>query len=202
MSDTGPNNPYGPPQGGQYPSSPQQPGPGYGQAPYPQQPGQGYGQAPYPQQPGQPYGGYPGGNQMPEQMSGTLKTARVLLFVFGGLGLIGGLFMTAGGALLNNSEVREAVEEQGGLQDGISAGLLLGLGAFALILSIAEIVVAAKFGKGGSGVRIAAIVVGALMIVSGIYFFPPGLLWIIAGGLVVAFTAMKDGAAWFARPRS
>ncbi|MBQ0986425.1 hypothetical protein KBZ10_18285 [Streptomyces sp. F63] len=189
MSDAGPNNPYGPPRSGPYPSSPQQPG-------------QGYGQVPYPQQPGQPYGGYPGGNRMPERMPGTVKTARVLLFVFGGLGLVGGLFMAGSGALLNNREVRDAIEEQGGMPEGISAGLLLGLGALALVLSIAEIVVGAKFGRGGSGTRTAAIVVGALMVVSGIYFFPPGLLWVLAGGLVVVFTAMKDGAAWFGRART
>ncbi|NJQ01689.1 hypothetical protein [Streptomyces zingiberis] len=200
MSDAGPNNPYGPPQSGGNPAAHGQQQGGYGQAP-PPYPGGGYGQAPYPQQPGQPYGGHPGGNQMPEQMPGTLKAARVLLFVFGGLGIIGGFFVTAGGAALNNAEVRDAVENQGGLPEGLSAGLLLALGLFSVALSIAGIVVAAKFGKGGSGVRIATLVIGALMIVTGIFYVPLGILWIIVGALVVVFAALKDGAAWFGRPR-
>lgn len=88
MSFGDPNNPYGPPQGqpgqqpGYPPQAPQgQPGYGYPQAPQGVPPQQGYG---YPQ--GQPaYPGFPGGNVMPIEMPGLMKTARVLLFILAGL---------------------------------------------------------------------------------------------------------------------
>lgn len=184
MSDPGANNPYGPPhdqQGGSYPQYPGQP----------QQPGQ----------PGQPYGGYPGGPPVPAEMSGTLKAAQVLLFVFGGLGILGGLLVAGVGALLGNPDVQDAIEDQGGLPEGTSAGLLIALGLFSLIVSIASIVVGTKFGNGGSGIRIAAIVCGGLLVLGGLFYLPLGMLWMIGGVLVVVFTAKKDASAWFGRPR-
>jgi len=184
MSDPGANNPYGPPhdqQGGSYPN-------------YPGQPGQ-------PQQPGQPYGGYPGGPPVPAEMSGTLKAAQVLLFVFGGLGILGGLLVAGVGALLGNPDVQDAIEDQGGLPEGTSAGLLIALGLFSLIVSVASIVVGTKFGNGRSGIRIAAIVCGGLLVLGGLFYLPLGMLWMIGGVLVVVFTAKKDASAWFGRPR-
>lgn len=198
MSQPDPNNPYAKaPQGNDpYSAPPQGPAQGPPQGPPPSP-------YAYPQQaPGQPYGAYPGGVPgMPPQPAGTVKAARVLLFVLGGLGTLGGLLVTAGGAMLGNADVKKTIEDQGGLPDGVSAGLLVALGVFSLALSIASIVVGAKFASGASGVRVAAIVCGALNLIAGIFYLPLGSVWIVGGGLIAAFAAMKDGAAWFGRPR-
>ncbi|PGH48615.1 hypothetical protein [Streptomyces sp. Ru87] len=189
MSQSDPNNPYAAPQGGQYPSYPQ----GGGQPPQ--------GQPGHPA-PNQPYGQpYPGGNAMPPQMPGMLKAARVLLFVFGGLGIVGGFFTAIGGSALSNADVQEAFEDQGLAVDESMAGILIAVGVVGLLVSVAQIVIAAKFGKGGPGVRIAGIVSAVVMAAVGIFYFPLGIVWIIVGILIVVFLAVKDSAAWFAGPR-
>ena len=103
MSFGDPNNPYGPPQGQPpgYPPQgpPQQPGYGYPTAPQ-GQPGYGY---PQQQPPGQPGYGYPSPPAFPQEpygqpgpvavMPGSVKAARVMLFVLGGFQVLGGLLM-------------------------------------------------------------------------------------------------------------
>ncbi|MEC4015978.1 hypothetical protein [Streptomyces sp. H27-D2] len=199
MSYGDPNNPYSQPPQGQQPGQQQ-----YG---YPQQqpgppPGQPYGQ--FPQQGGQPqYGGYPGGPMGgPQKAPGTVTTARVLLFVLGGLMIIASLALFAVGAAAQNDDVQSAFDDQG---MAISGGLFIGLGVLVLAIGILEIIVAAKFGKGGNGVRVTAIVIGAILTVGYVVNLFMGnivaLLGLAASILIIVYCAKADAKAWFNRPR-
>ncbi|MFR9676252.1 hypothetical protein [Streptomyces sp. TR06-5] len=187
-----PNNPYAQPQGQ----------PGYG---YPQQ--QGYG---YPQQQGGlpqyggPAEGYPmgGGYGMPMAMPGGVKAARVLLYVQGGLGLLGSILILVFAAMLGGSgsdSGSSAVEAD--LYSSVGAGVLALFAVFSLVLAVFGIVLATKFANGGNGVRIGAIVYGSIVIALGLFTLPGGILSLVLGVLVVVFVAKSDGNAWFNRPR-
>ncbi|MFB6620421.1 hypothetical protein ACIGFK_31700 [Streptomyces sp. NPDC085524] len=201
MSFGDPNNPYGqqPPQG--------QPGYGYPQqAPQgvPPQGGYAYPQqgAPqgYPAYPGGP-GGYPG---MPMEMPGMVKTARVLLFVVGGLQIILGLVALLGGAALSTTD--------SGAAGDVVGGVVIALGLFILALGVLAVVLGAKYAKGGNGVRITSIVYAALTILGGIMNFANtsanggqgaagGVVSLAIGGLILAAMVSAPGASWFKRPR-
>ncbi|MCX5399233.1 hypothetical protein [Streptomyces sp. NBC_00102] len=193
MSFGDPNNPYGQPQpGAQQPG--QQPGYGYPQAPQgvPQQ-GYGYPQAPYGQ------GGFPAG---PTEMPGGVKAARVMLFVMGGLSVIGtilfALSAVAVSAAKNDASLQEDVQFQQ-LAD-YSGGVLWAITVFALVWAVFAIVLAAKFRSGGSGLRVTAIVFGAVTAILGIYpFVLVGLVYTVLAVLVIVFSANGDGSAWFNR---
>ncbi|GHH41028.1 hypothetical protein [Streptomyces candidus] len=196
MSFGDPNSPYGQPQGGQ----PQQGQPGYG---YPQQapqgvPQQGYG---YPQgQPADPYGSYGG----PQEMPGGVKAARVMLFVIGGLQVIGAILFALSAATIsaaqNSEELKKDVQfEQ--LAD-FSTGALWAATVAVLAWGVLAIVLGAKFGKGGNGIRITALVFGIITAILGIYpFILVGLAHTVMAILIAVFVGKSDGAAWFNRPR-
>ncbi|MEV2244849.1 hypothetical protein [Streptomyces sp. NPDC049970] len=194
MSFGDPNNPYGQQQGGQ-------PGgqPGYG---YPQQapqgvPQQGYG---YPQAPPVQGGyGFPGG---PTEMPGGVKAARVMLYVIAGLQVIGAIIVALGAvavsAAKNDATLQEDVQFQQ-LAD-YSGAVLWVMVVFAVLWGVFAVVLAAKFGKGGNGLRITAIVFGVITAVLGIYpFVVVGLVHTVLAVLVVVFVAKSDGSAWFNR---
>ncbi|MGK5632132.1 hypothetical protein [Streptomyces sp. URMC 123] len=196
MSHPDPNNPYSSPAQGQgQPYGQPQQGTGYPQQQggYPQQPGQPY--APYPQGAGDPYGAHPVGDQVPTEMPGTLKAARIMLYVLGVIGVIFSLLLIALGAV-DNEDFKKGLEDS-----GVSGGAIVGIGIVYLISSVLSIVFATKIGKGGSGTRIGLMVTGAVMIVASIFGFPLGLPWTVCGILVIVFAAKRDGAAWFNRPR-
>ncbi|AWK11027.1 hypothetical protein SSP531S_16140 [Streptomyces spongiicola] len=192
MSFGDPNNPYGQQQG--------RPDYGYPQGKHqPPQPGYGYPQAP----PVHPYGaGYPGA--LMTEMPGGVKAARVMLFVIGGLQVLGAGFaaLTAVGisAAKSDPTLRDDIQFQE-IADWSAGGLwfvtllILGWGAFAIVLG-------AKFGNGGNGIRIAALVFGVITAVLGIYpFVLVGLVHTVLAVLVAVFVGKADGAAWFNRPR-
>ncbi|MGW0854827.1 proline-rich domain-containing protein [Streptomyces sp. NPDC002690] len=194
MSFGDPNNPYGQPQPGAQQPGGQQPGYGYPQAPQgvPQQ-GYGYPPAPYGQ------GGFPAG---PPEMPGGVKAARVMLFVMGGLSVIGAILFAitaaAVGAAKNDASLQEDVQFQQ-LAD-YSGGVLWAITVFALVWAVFAIVLGAKFGKGGSGLRVTAIVFGVVTAILGIYpFIGVGLVYTVLAILVVVFAANGDGSAWFNR---
>ncbi|MFB6637520.1 hypothetical protein ACFCYF_09710 [Streptomyces chartreusis] len=204
MSFGDPNNPYGPPPQGQpgYPQQPPQGQPGYGYPQgAPQQP-PGYG---YPQ--GQPaYPGYPGGNMMPVQMPGLMKTARVLLFVLAGFqllfGLIAGIAVGAAQDLSNGVGSGDDTDTLAGL-GFLVAALLVGLGALSIFLGV-------KFKNGGSGIRITTIVYASLMILGGIVNIVNGangsatfggLISLAIAGIILASMVNGAASAWFNRPR-
>ncbi|MEU7551312.1 hypothetical protein AB0B01_02930 [Streptomyces sp. NPDC044571] len=159
MSFGDPNNPYGQQPQGQ---------PGYG---YPQQAPQGVppqGGYAYPQQAPQAYpaypagpGGYPvPGAQMP--MPGGVKAARVILFIVGGLQVLGGLVLLLGGAFfasLFSDSSSSAASDAGAL----AGGVIVFVGIICLAFSLWPLLTAAKLGKGRGGVRVSGIIYGSLM---------------------------------------
>ncbi|MCL8011713.1 hypothetical protein [Streptomyces sp. AS02] len=209
MSFGDPNNPYGPPPQGQQPGYPPQapqgqPGYGYPQgAPQQQPPGYGYPQG-APQQPAYP--GYPGGNAMPVEMPGLMKTARVLLFILSGFqilfGLIAGIAVGAAQDLSNGVGSGDDTDALAGL-GFLAAALLVGLGALSIFLGV-------KFKNGGNGIRITTIVYASLMILGGILNIVNGangsatfggLISLAIAGVILASMVNSAATAWFSRPR-
>lgn len=206
MSFGDPNNPYGPPQ-----QQPQQPAPGYGypQETPPQQPGYGYPSAPPLGQQGygqpgygpQGYGGYPGG---PLTMPGNVKAARVMLFVIAGLQVIGAILFAliaiGVSAAKNDQKLKDDVDFQQFADYG--AGVLWAFTLFAVAWGVFAVVLGAKFGSGGSGVRITTLVFAVITAVLGIYpFVVVGLIYTVLAILVAVFVGKSEGAAWFSRAK-
>ncbi|GAA3481252.1 MULTISPECIES: hypothetical protein [Streptomyces] len=189
MSFGDPNNPYGQPQGGQ---------PGYG---YPQQAPQGV-----PQQGGYPaappvQGGY-GFPGVPTEMPGGVKAARVMLYVITGLQVIGAVIFAIAAAAVqaakNDATLKDDVQFQQ-LAD-YSGNALWGVVAFAVLWGVLAVFLAVKFGKGTNGIRITAIIFGAITAILGIYpFVVFGLVHTVLAVLIIVFVAKADGNAWFNR---
>ncbi|MFG3495314.1 hypothetical protein [Streptomyces sp. NPDC047928] len=190
MSFGDPNNPYGQQQG--------QPGYGYPQGQQPAQPGYGYPQAP----PVSPYGG--GYAPAPQEMPGGVKAARVMLFVIGGLQVIGAILAAltamAISAAKDDPTLKDDIQFQQLADMSVGAVwvvtlLILGWGVFAIVLG-------AKFGNGGNGIRITTMVFGIITAILGIYpFVVIGLAHTVLAILIAVFVGKSDGAAWFSRPR-
>ncbi|GAB2987746.1 hypothetical protein GCM10023080_061690 [Streptomyces pseudoechinosporeus] len=209
MSFGDPNNPYGPPQGQQPGYPPQQPQgqqPGYGYPQAPQgQPGYGYPQAPPVQQ---QYGGYPGG---PMQMPGSVKSARVMLFVLGGLQALGGVLMMVASAWFADafedsvsSDASVSAEDADTIAN-VGTGVMIVLGVIVLAFAFWAIFTGMKFSTGRGGVRVSAIVYGSVVtLFSVISLFGANvfaLVSLVLGILIIVFCANKNGGAWFNRPR-
>ncbi|MFJ2472698.1 hypothetical protein ACIOWI_06860 [Streptomyces sp. NPDC087659] len=192
MSFGDPNNPYGQQQG--------QPGYGYPQGQQqPPQPGYGYPQAP----PVQPYGGgYPGA---PMSMPGLMQTARVLLFIVGGLQIILGII--AAFAIAAAQDVADSVGA--GEQTGPLAGLGFAVVLILLAFAAWAIVLGVKFAKGGNGVRVTTIVYASLFILGSLTNFAAGeassavggVIGLAIGGIILAAMVNSSASAWFSRPR-
>jgi hypothetical protein len=191
-----PNNPYGnqpPQQPSQQPYGyPQQqaPQPGYG---YPQQPQSGY--AAYPQQAGY---GYPHAG-MPMQMPGMVKTGRVLLFVFSGLQVLGGIGSLIGGAAVSSSDE---------MYSGLAGGVLVFTGIVLLAFAAWGIFLGVKFSTGGQGIRITTIVYASLLILfsllnvaNGAAGVLPAIIGLGISGTLLASVVQSQAAAWFNRPK-
>ncbi|MFD9358842.1 hypothetical protein [Streptomyces sp. NPDC060031] len=210
MSFGDPNNPYGQQPQGQpgygYPQQAPQGVPPQGGYAYPQQ------QAPAPQgYPGYPAypvapGGYPG---IPVQMPGLMKTARVLLFIIGGLQLIGGALAILGGVILSS----EVSNSSGELTGGIITAIGIGVVAFALL----PIILGARFAKGRGGVRVMTIIYAALGLLGSLgnigtavgsdhavaiapAVFGAGIGLTISG-IILASMVNNSATVWFKRPR-
>jgi hypothetical protein len=207
MSFGDPNNPYGqPPQqppGQGYPSPPpNQPGYGYPQAPQPPQGPAGYG---YPGQPPQ-YPGYPGGNMMPMEMPGLMKTARVLLFILAGLQILAGLIVGITiGALQDTSN---AFGSGGDTGTTSAIGILIAL--LLLVLGALSIFLGVRFKTGAGGIRVTTIVYASFMILGGIVNLANGnngsgtfggIISLAVSGIILASMVNSQASAWFNRPR-
>ncbi|MER6994555.1 hypothetical protein [Streptomyces sp. NPDC000410] len=196
MSFGDPNNPYGQQQG-------QQPGYGYPQG-QPQQPGYGYPQAP----PVTPYGGgYPG---VPTEMPGGVKAARVMLFILGGFQALGAVFVLIAGAWI--MEMFSAAAESSSTSSadaeaaaGIGMGFMVIIALFVAGFALWGILSGAKLGKGGSGIRVSAIVYASVVTLFsvinlfGANFF--ALISLVLGILIIVFLAKADASAYFNRQR-
>ncbi|ROQ66650.1 hypothetical protein EDD93_1058 [Streptomyces sp. 840.1] len=195
MSNGDPNNPYGQPQpGGQ---------PGYG---YPQQtpqdvPQQGYG---YPSAPpvnpqfGGGYGGYGAMTEMP----GGVKAARVMLYVIAGLQVIGMILIAISAVAVSAAKNDETLKDDVDFQQfaDYSSGALWGVAVIVLLWGALAVFLAVKFGKGGNGIRITAIVFASISALLGLYpFVLVGLVHTVLSVLIIVFVAKSDGGAWFNR---
>ncbi|GGT11985.1 hypothetical protein GCM10010271_13540 [Streptomyces kurssanovii] len=178
MSFGDPNNPYGQQQG--------------------QQPGYGYPQAP----PVQPYGGgFPTG---PQEMPGGVKAARVMLYIIAGFQLIGTILFALSAVAIGKAKEDPALRDDVQFQDlaDYSSGVLWLLTLLVLAWGVFAIVLAVKFGSGGNGIRIAAMVFGIITAILGIYpFILVGLVHTVLAILVTVFVGKSDGGAWFNRQR-
>ncbi|MCC3766844.1 hypothetical protein [Streptomyces sp. UNOC14_S4] len=161
----------------------------YGAAPYGHY-GQPGGQAPY----GQPGGwAQPYGPDAP--MPSGIKTSRILLFIIGGLySLLGPLLFVMASVVGGKTEDKD-----------LTPGAMYATGAFALIVGVAALVIASRFGKGGDGHRIGAVVVAGVILANGILSLLAGQAMFMAGNataLVILVNCLKkDNIAWFKRPR-
>ncbi|WP_228979912.1 hypothetical protein [Streptomyces sp. DH12] len=171
----------------------------YGQQQQPAQPGYGYPQAP----PVQPYG-QGGGYGAPMEMPGGVKAARVMLFVIAGLQVIGAI-----GAALTALAIAAAQEDPTLKNDiqfqqlaDMSTGAIWGVTVLILAWGVFAIVLGAKLGNGGNGIRITTMVFGIITAILGIYpFVVIGLAHTVLAILVAVFVGKSDAAAWFSRPR-
>ncbi|MFD5468738.1 hypothetical protein ACFWIQ_38965 [Kitasatospora sp. NPDC127059] len=200
---TDPNNPYGqqpPAQGYGYPQPAPQAAPGYG----------------YPQPAPSPYGYAPA---VPQRMPGLVLTARVLLFVIGGVQVVltGILLLAAAGAKKVANE--HTTSSDTAVFGNAAAGVLLVLGVVYLLAAVLSITLGAKFGKGGNATRITTIVYGSIATLLGIAVLISGItgaktvgpgagFGVVVGGLWIAISIIwivamctQDGVNWFNRPR-
>ncbi|MBU7596797.1 hypothetical protein JGS22_003870 [Streptomyces sp. P38-E01] len=214
-------NPYGPPpQSGPPGSSPYGPPhqdpygapPAYGQ-PQAQSP---YGQQPYGQQPyGPPGHAYPPhGPMAPASMPGMVITARVLLFVAGGLWAILALFMIGFALLAGDIDAEEEFKDLADVAAGIGLLFFVIFGGLAAL----HIVPASLFGKGGTATRVVAIVAasinGLVALLSlagsltdgGSTANSPGsplisLVWLATAVVTLVFCSGPQASQWFNRPK-
>ncbi|MFJ6794824.1 hypothetical protein [Streptomyces sp. NPDC091268] len=212
MSFGDPNNPYGQQPQGQ---------PGYG---YPQQAPQGVppqGGYAYPQHQApapapQGFGGYPlaypvgHGGYPGIRMPGLMKTARVLLFIIGGLQLLVGVIAVITGIALSTQVSSSSGE--------LTGGIVIAIGAAALLFALLPIILGARFSKGRGGVRVTTIIYGALgvlgslgnlgtMASQGDYapMMAPAVISAVIGltvsGIILASMVGSSASLWFQRPR-
>lgn len=186
-----PNNPYAQPPPQQaygYPQQQPQGGqPGYG---YPQQGGfQQPVQGGYPQQPGFTY------PNAPQTMPGTVNAVRIIMFIMGGLGIIG--------AIANFYNASQVDDTYGSEFASVGSGILIFGGVIGLLFSAAAIFLASQFSNGGNAIRICCIVYGSLMAIGGLFalIVIVGIIPLALGVLIIVFMAKQDGAAWFNRAR-
>ncbi|MEV6399756.1 hypothetical protein AB0M39_34065 [Streptomyces sp. NPDC051907] len=189
MSFGDPNNPYGQQQG--------QPGYGYPQGQAPQgQPGYGYPQAP----PVQQYGGYNG----PTEMPGGVKAARVMLFIIAGFQVIGAIFAAMAAVGVSKAKDDPALKDDVQFQQvaDMSVGVIWLITLLILAWGVLALVLGVKFGSGGNGIRVTALVFGIITAVLGVYpFVLVGLVHTVLAILIAVFVGKSDGAQWFNRPR-
>ncbi|MFF9452601.1 single stranded DNA-binding domain-containing protein [Streptomyces flaveolus] len=194
MSFGDPNNPYGPPQGGQQPN--------YGYPQQPQgQPGYGYPAAPPVQQ---PYGG--GYAPGPVQMPGITRAAQIMLGV-----IVLAHLIVAGVYGYALSRWDETMLEAGITGDteaeryaDLGKGVVVFFLALAAVFALLGLALLLQYAKGGNGVRVCSIVYGSFAIVTGIFtlaVYGLGLLVIIVSILLIVFAAKRASAEWFRRPR-
>ncbi|MFH8442875.1 hypothetical protein ACH4D3_16805 [Streptomyces sp. NPDC018026] len=191
MSFGDPNNPYGPPQGGQQPN--------YG---YPQQQPQGQPGYGYPQAPPVSAGyGYPAA---PTSIPGTVSAARVMLWIIFGLQVVGVILFAISAAGVDAAKNDEQLKDDAAFQQlaDYSSGMLWGLVAFALVWGVLALLAAIKVGKGGNGARIATMIFAIITAILGLYpFIVVGLVHTVLAILVAVFVGNANGSAWYKRPR-
>ncbi|WP_406283704.1 hypothetical protein [Embleya sp. NBC_00896] len=162
--------------------------------------------------------GYVSGSlDMPQRV----KAARIVLFLLAGCLIILGLAALAqadaaqraldpysGSSGIMAPAVHEAEREAAAQMVAAQIGMLWGV-----IHAAIALVLAARFGKGGSALRIGTIVYGSWLCVVGTFtlgltagiapatIVMAALVEPAAGVLLIVFMVQKEGVAWFSRPR-
>ncbi|PAU44669.1 hypothetical protein CK936_33710, partial [Streptomyces albireticuli] len=90
----------------------------------------------------------------PMEMPGGVRTARVCLWVLGGLSTLGGLIFSAVAAFAERGDSEFSMAE------------MTGIAVLSLILGVASLILAAKFRTGGNGVRVGALVVSGVVLLN------------------------------------
>ncbi|RUQ21923.1 hypothetical protein [Kocuria sp. HSID16901] len=145
---------------------------------------------------GQPqYQGSDFGQRSPLDRPKSVKTASVLIFIVGGLTILGGLFGMLGGlAASASTEAADALQ-------GIPPGALIGLGVVDIILGLVLIFAGVAVRKGKNWGRIATLVITILLIISFIVSLIGGNFSGIVGVVLLIIASVNlwkgEGAAWF-----
>lgn len=174
-------------------AAPAQPGYGYPTHPQPQaQPPYGYPGHP---QPGTPFAAYPGG---PEVMPSSARAARAMLFVLGGMQILGGLSLLVAALTLKIADGSESLNM-------LPIWLVCAVGILFLAFAVLSFSLGARYRTGGSGTRVGSILIGALFAPSCVVAMPTGafvlLLPVVLCVLLIVFAAKAETAAWFKRPQ-
>ncbi|MER7667791.1 hypothetical protein ABTY61_04905 [Kitasatospora sp. NPDC096128] len=196
-----PNNPYGqqpPAPGYGYPQqAPPQPAPGYG---YPPPAAPGYGYAP----------------AVPQSMPGLVMTARVLLFIVGGVQtILAIIYLLIGAAAKDVTNTAKATTSDNPFTaiGDAAAGILIVVAILLALFAALSITLGAKFGKGGNNVRITTIVYGSLGCLVGLLILAGAVtagtaigyvmagLWLAISIIWITAMCTQEGSGWFNRPR-
>jgi len=206
------NNPYAKQPFGQQQSPqappPQAPPPPAPQAPPPQQPygapqsgppGYGYPQTPpgYPQAPPLAPTGW--GGPPPGVMPSQVNASRWIMFIAGGLQA---LFSLLGVVLIGVLRSHLSTLDPSYSDARIGTAVMYVLLAVFVLHGVVGIVLGTLVSKGGSGVRVGAIVWASFLILFGLVAIPLGLLWIGCGVATIVMLAQSPAGNWFQRPRS
>ncbi|MEV0257453.1 hypothetical protein AB0H82_24750 [Streptomyces sp. NPDC050732] len=147
-------------------------GPGYGTG-YGPAHGHGYGYGP----------GYGPGPMAPQSMPGVVRAAQIVIWVLGGLTVIGSILLIA----LSDPET-------GGAALGVNICLLVAAG------------LAFRFNTAGNGIRVTCIVLMSVQILFGLGGAaagnPGGLLPLLGSIATVILLSQGAAGAWFKRPRA
>lgn len=171
---------------------------------------QGYGQQGYGQQ------GYGQPAPYPTQRPGNVLAAGIITIVMsvltGGLWLVMGLIMTLAGDSIveavrtepDFAQARRQLEDGGVSMSELSTGVTgFGVGAVVLgIIMLLSIVWAIMAMRGSSVGRVLLVIASAVTVLIGLFFTVTGLffglIWVIAGAVVIALLYTGDAGAWFA----
>jgi hypothetical protein len=153
-------------------------------------------------------------------MPGLMMTARVFLFIVGGVQAIGGLIYAILAATIDDvSSAADGVAAESGTENpfaeigDFAAGALLTLAVVLLALSALSITLGVKLSTGGQGIRITTAIYGGLGALVGVFGLINAanlgssaamlfaVLWLVFGGIMLAAMVTGPGAAWFNRPR-
>jgi hypothetical protein len=132
-------------------------------------------------------------------MPAAVVAARVLLLVYGSLTAVGTVLLIT---IAATAEDPETIRIVGGESPGV---FYLLLAAVAALFSVTLFTAAVRMLRGGNGARVLSAVLGALLaLVSAVDLFTGsavGLVHLVAGVLIMAFTCNAPAIEWFDRER-
>lgn len=143
-----------------------------------------------------PYAGGPA--PAPTVIPGKTKTARILMFVAGGLlALVSLLNLVM--ILSDPDEFEKTAKDSAGVE--VASGVYVTLFAIFLVFAAVGIFLATRFGTDGNGVRVGSLAWASVGIVVGLLSLPLGAVTLVLSVLTIVFLANSESVAWFKRPR-